>query len=373
MKVPFVDLQTQYKGIRSEVMAAVDDVCTNSRFILGKDVAEFEKEFAAYVGAKHCVSLASGTDALHLALRALNIGPDDEVITVANTFIATTLAIAQAGAKTVLVDCLADSYNIDPRGVERAITRKTKAIIPVHLYGQPAEMNEIVKIARAHNLKIVEDACQAHGAVYGGKRVGTIGNIGCFSFYPGKNLGAYGDGGAAVTDDPDVAARLRMMRDYGQPEKYKHVFKGYNSRLDGVQAAILRIKLRLLEEWNRKRFANSQAYSRLLKGVSGVTTPKVCVPQDKTGVPHVFHLYVVRVPNRERVKDFLGKREIQTGIHYPIPIHFQEAFAELRLGKGSFPVTEEYAGGILSLPMYPELTEEQIAHVCSSLAEAVAG
>lgn len=373
MKVPFVDLGTQYKSIKQDVLAAVDDVFSGSRFILSRDVSEFENDFAAYLGTKFTVGVASGTDALHLALKALDVGPGDEVITAANTFIATTLAISQTGATTVLADCMPDSYNIDPAAVERAITRKTKVIIPVHLYGQPVEIDRIMQIARARGIKVVEDTCQSHGAYFKGKRAGTFGDIGCYSFYPGKNLGAYGDGGAVSTDSPELAARLKMLRDYGQAEKYKHEFKGYNSRLDGVQAAILKIKLRKLDGWNKQRFTNAALYSKLLAGVPGVVTPKICVAHDpaSAGVPHVFHLYVVRVPQRDIVKDLLGKNEIQTGIHYPIPIHLQKAYSELGLGKGSFPVTEKYAGEILSLPMFPELTEEQIRFVCDKLAEAV--
>jgi dTDP-4-amino-4,6-dideoxygalactose transaminase len=271
------------------------------------------------------------------------------------------------------VDCDPVSYNIAPDAVERAITPRTRAIVPVHLFGQPADMDRLMGIARARGLKVVEDACQAHGAWYRGRRAGTFGEIGCFSFYPGKNLGAYGDGGAAVTDDPALADRLRMLRDYGQPEKYRHVVKGFNSRLDGLQAAILNVKLKRLDEWNRARFRHAAAYTARLRGLERVTPPRVVWPEEAAAgrLPHVFHLYVIRVPERARVQQALADREIQTGIHYPIPVHLQPAFEELGYRPGAFPVAERCADEVLSLPMFPELTEAQIAHVCESLEQAL--
>lgn len=370
MKVPFLDLGSQYQALKKDILPAVENVFAGTRFILGEEVRRFEDEFARYLGAKHAVGLASGTDALHLALRAVGVGPDDEVITVANTFIATALGIWQAGAKPVLVDCLPDTYNIDPEAVARAVTKRTKAIIPVHLYGQAADMDAIMAVARKHNLKVVEDACQAHGAWCGARRAGMIGDIGCYSFYPGKNLGAYGDGGAIATDNPVLAAKMRMLRDYGQPEKYRHIEKGFNSRLDGVQAAVLLAKLPHLDRWNAARAVHAAEYGRRLAGVAGIALP---VARGATGdrLSHVYHLYVVRVADRDGVRKKLDAAGIQSGIHYPIPIHLQQAFADLGYKPGAFPVTERYAGGILSLPMFPELAPDQIAYVCDQLAAAV--
>lgn len=369
MKVPFVDLGMQYQSLKDEMVPAIESVCSESRFILSRDVKEFEGEFASYVGARHAVGLASGTDALHLALRAVGVGPGDEVITVTNTFIATVLAIWQAGAKPVLVDCDPVSYNIDVAAIKRAITPRTKAIIPVHLYGQAADMAPIMELATARGIKVVEDACQAHGAWYKGQRVGSIGAAGCFSFYPGKNLGAYGDGGAVVTNDPDVAGKLRMLRDYGQPEKYKHTTKGFNSRLDGLQAAVLRVKLRRLDAWNSARFEHAHDYLKRLSGCERITLPQIVVdPGSSSGaVSHVFHLFAVRVPDRDRVLGKLNEAGISAGIHYPIPVHLQEAFSDLGYRPGSFPNAERLAAEELSLPMYPELREEQIEWVCEHL------
>ncbi|MEI6808307.1 MAG: DegT/DnrJ/EryC1/StrS family aminotransferase [bacterium] len=369
MKVPFVDLGMQYQSLKNEMIPAIESVCAGSRFILSKDVKEFEQEFSSYVGAKHAVGVASGTEALHLALRAVGVGPGDEVITVTNTFIATVLAIWQAGAKPVLVDCDPVSYNIDVAAIKRAITPRTKAIIPVHLYGQSADMAPIMELATDRGIKVVEDACQSHGAWYKGRRVGAIGTAGCFSFYPGKNLGAYGDGGAIVTNDPEVDGRLRMLRDYGQPEKYKHTTKGFNSRLDGLQAAVLRIKLPRLDAWNRARFEHAQDYIRLLAAGRGIGLPAIVVDPGKLqgAIPHIFHLFVVRVKERDRLARTLAEAGVATGIHYPIPVHLQGAFADLGYGRGSFPNAEKLADEALSLPMYPELSKDQIEWVCSSL------
>jgi len=369
MKVPFVDLGMQYQSLKGEMLPAIESVCSGSRFILSRDVKEFEEDFAAYVGGKYAVGLASGTDALHFALRAIGVGPGDEVITVTNTFIATVLAIWQAGAKPVLVDCDPISYNIDVEAIKRAITPRTKAIIPVHLYGQPADMDPIMELAASRGIKVVEDACQAHGAWYKGRRVGSIGAAGCFSFYPGKNLGAYGDGGIVVTNDPDVAGKLRMLRDYGQSEKYRHISKGFNSRLDGLQAAVLRVKLRHLDSWNRLRSEHADAYVNGLKAAAGIVLPAVVVDPGKTpgAIPHIFHLFVIKVAQRDKVAKALGDAGVATGIHYPIPVHLQGAFADLGDRRGSFPNSEKLADEVLSLPMYPELRAEQIEWVCSNL------
>ena len=373
MHVPFVDLGIQYEKLRHELLENIESVCTGSRFILGKDVEDFEDEFASYIGSRFAIGVASGTDALHLSLRSLGIGPGDEVITVANTFVATVTAIWQSGARPVLVDCLPDSYTVDPKAVEHAITHRTRAIIPVHLYGQPANMGPLISMAKEHGLKIVEDACQAHGACYKGRRVGILGDVGCFSFYPGKNLGAYGDGGAVVTNDTHVAENIRALRDYGQKVKSQHVLKGFNSRLDGIQAAILGVKLRYLDSWNKDRIRHAEQYCQRLRGCSKIILPvtKNDSDEDDDTLTHVFHLFVVRVRNRDVVVKKLKEVGIATGIHYPVPIHLHESFSDLKMGPGSFPVAEQCAQEILSLPMYPELTESQIEWVCTNLLSAL--
>lgn len=365
MKVPFVDLQTQFLALREEIMAAVESVMKRSAFILGSEVEEFERNFAAYCGAKYAVGVASGCDALLWALKACGIGPGNEVITVANTFIATVLAISMAGAKPVLVDCLEDTYEIDPSAVERAITPRTKAILPVHLYGQSADMDAIMAIAQRHGLVVIEDAAQAHGAMYKGKMCGTFGKVGCFSFYPGKNLGAYGDGGAIVTNDEQIADRVRMLRNYGQPRKYDHDIIGWNSRLDTIQAAVLNVKLKRLTSWNEARRQHAALYRELLADLP------VQLPVEAPNVLHVYHLFVVRVPARDNVLKDLEARGISCGIHYPVPVHLQKAYQHLGYRRGAFPVSEKVAGEILSLPMYPELTPEQIAYVCKQIRESV--
>lgn len=373
MKVPFVDLGMQYQSLKGEMLPAIESVCSGSRFILSRDVKEFEEEFASFVGCKHAVGLASGTDALHLALRAVGVGSGDEVITVSNTFIATVLAIWQAGAKPVLVDCDPLSYNIDVSAIKRAITSRTKAIIPVHLYGQSADMDSILELANARGIRVVEDACQSHGAWYKGRRVGALGDAGCFSFYPGKNLGAYGDGGAVVTNSKEVADKLRMLRDYGQPEKYKHLTKGFNSRLDGLQAAVLKVKLSHLDAWNQARFRNAQEYIGRLKVSDKIGLPKIVVDAGAVqgALPHVFHIFIIRVKERDKLAQKLGQAGISTGVHYPIPVHLQHAFSDLGYGRGSFPNSERLADEILSLPMFPELSKEQIDWVCSNLLEQI--
>lgn len=359
--IPFVDLAAQYRSIRADVDAAMAAVLSRGDFILGQDVRLFEQEFAAYCGTTHCLGVASGTDALRLALQACGIGRGDEVITTAHTFIASVLAIAEAGATPVLVDCDPVFGLIDVTKIEGAITPRTKAILPVHLYGQAADMDPILAIARAHNLVVIEDACQAHGALYKGLRCGSIGDIAAFSFYPGKNLGAYGDGGAVTTSRADLADRVMLLRNYGQRVKYEHIEKGGNSRLDTLQAAVLRVKLRHLDDWNTSRQRAAASYGRALAN-SGLGLPDV-VPYGT----HIFHLYVVRTPDRAGLQQRLDAAKSQHGIHYPIPVHRQKAMADLGYGEGSFPVAEALAPQILSLPMFPELSDAQIERVAAAI------
>lgn len=365
--IPFVDLVTQYRNIHQEIDDAVLHVLASGQYVLGPEVAAFEEEFAAYSGSTYCVALNTGTSALHLALLALGIGAGDEVITVPFTFIATAAAVAYCGATPVFVDIDPETYTMDPDLLEQAITPKTKAILPVHLYGQCADMNPILEIAERHGIPVIEDAAQAHGAEYRGRRAGSMGRVGCFSFYPGKNLGAYGEGGAITTDDPEIYRTVRMLRDWGAEEKYKHVLLGYNYRMDGIQGAILRVKLRHLEEWTENRRAHAKTYSALLAGL------EVKTPTERTGNRHVYHVYAVRTDERSLMQEQLKAQGIQTGIHYPIPVHLQEAFAHLGHKQGDFPESERAADQVLSLPMYPELTEEQIHQVVAFFAEPVHG
>ena len=365
MKVPFVDLQSQYRALAAEVLPAITHVMERAAFVLGQEVSDFEKDFARFCGRKECVGVASGCDALLWALKACGIGPGDEVITVANTYIATALAISFAGAKPVLVDCREDTYEIDPDAVRRAVTPATKAILPVHLYGHPADMDPILEIAREHGLKVIEDTAQAHGATYHGRPCGSMGDVGCFSFYPGKNLGAYGDGGAVATDDPQIAEKVRMYRNYGQPKKYYHDLIGWNSRLDTLQAAVLGVKLKHLESWNEARRQHAKRYCELLKDLP------IVLPIESAGCRHVYHLFVIRCKDRDGLVDFLGKKDVSCVIHYPVPIHLQKAYADLGYSAGAFPVTERVTKEIVSLPMYPELTEEQIWHVCEGVGKFV--
>jgi dTDP-4-amino-4,6-dideoxygalactose transaminase len=361
--VPFVDLGAQNRAISTEINDAISKIIQESDFILGREVRLFEEEFAAFCDARYAVGVDSGTSALELALRAFDIGPGDEVITAANSFIASALGISHAGAKPVLVDVDPYTYTMDVKAVERAITRRTKAVIPVHLYGHPAHMDPIRELASKRGLVVVEDACQAHGARYKGKRVGSLGHAAAFSFYPGKNLGAYGDGGMIVTNDRKIANRLEMLRNYGQKEKYKHLFRGYNRRLDTLQAAILRVKLKYLEKWNAARRWNAKLYQRHLEG------SEVVLPGEARGAESVWHLYVVRAEHRDQLKEFLAKKGINVGIHYPIPIHLQPAYHDLGYQPGDFPVTEEYAQRILSLPMFAELTQDQIERIAKTVRE----
>ena len=359
-KIQFVDLVAQYQQIKPEIDVAMARICGRGDFILGEDVKLFEQEFAAFCKASHCLTVANGTEALQLALLACGVGPGDEVITCTHTFIATVVAIHMTGAKPVLVDCDPRFYNIDAAAVERAITPRTKAIIPVHLYGQPADMDPILEVARKRKLYVIEDACQAHGAEYKGRRCGSIGDLAAFSFYPGKNLGAYGDGGAVTTMRADLAERVFLLRNYGQKVKYEHMLKGFNSRLDTLQAVVLRVKLPRLEKWNEARRQAAAKYDRLLAG-SGLMTPKVA----QYAKP-VYHLYVVQVPDRKKQQAAFDAANVSHGIHYPIPVHLQPAFADLGYKPGSFPVTEALAPKIISLPMFPEITDSQIERVAGA-------
>jgi dTDP-4-amino-4,6-dideoxygalactose transaminase len=365
MNVPLVDLQAQYAAIATEIQAAIRNVLERSDFILGEEVSRFEEEFAKYIGARHAIGVGSGLAALELALRAYGIGPGDEVITAANTFIATVLSIMAVGAKPVLVDAHPVTHNLDPAALGVAITPRTRAILPVHLYGQPADLEPILAIAERHHLLVIEDAAQAHGVNYAGRRVGAWGHAAAFSFYPAKNLGAYGDGGMVVTSDAAIAEQVRQLRDYGQRVKYEHVVAGTNSRLDTIQAAVLRVKLRHLDQWNAARREHAAAYGKLLADLP------VELPATAPKAEHVYHLYVVQLENRDLAQQTLCARGISTGIHYPIPIHLQRACANLGYGRGDFPVTERAASRILSLPMYPEMTPAQREHVASTLRQAV--
>lgn len=356
--IPFVDLKIQYQSIQEEIKTEIEKVFKQTNFILGEPVSKFEEAFARFCDSKYCVGVASGTDALHLALRVLGIREGDEVITAANTYVATVLAVSYVGARPVLVDADPKTYNMDLDKLEEKITPKTKAIIPVHLYGRPVNMERLMTIADKHNLKIVEDACQSHGAVWEGKKTGSFGIMGCFSFYPGKNLGAYGDGGAIVTSNTEIYGKLKMLRNYGSPKKYYHDFIGYNSRLDTVQAAILGVKLRDLNTWNNKRFNNAKLYNKKLIGVGDLVLPAVNGPESG-----VFHLYVIRTKRRDELLKYLNENGVQCGIHYPVPIYSLGAYSSLGLSKNDFPVTEQFSKAILSLPMFPELTEGQIDRV----------
>jgi dTDP-4-amino-4,6-dideoxygalactose transaminase len=363
MNIPFVDLQSQYQSIKAEVDPAVLAVMQRGDFVLGGAVAEFERAFAEYCGAKYCVGVDSGYSALELVVRAYDIGPGDEVITAANTFIATTLAISNTGATPVLVDCDPQTYNIDATKIEAAITSRTKAIMPVHLYGQTADMDAITAIARKHGLYVFEDAAQASGARYRGRRAGSLGDAAGFSFYPGKNLGAYGDGGAVTTNDAKIAEKIKLLRNIGQKVKYFHEVKGFNHRLDTMQAAVLKVKLPHLDGWNASRRRAAATYADLLADLPLVT------PETADYADHIFHLYVVRVADREPLMERLKELGIATGLHYPIPIHLQPAYAELGYKRGDFPVTEAYAETIVSLPIFPELDDDKVAYVAGAVRD----
>ena len=360
-RVPYLDLQAQYDSIRTEVLAALEEICESGRFAQGPATSHFEEKFAAYCGVDHCVSLNSGTSALHVALRCLDIEPGDEVITVAMTFIGTAWAISYVGATPVFVDIDPARRTMCPANLEAAITPRTKAIIPVHLYGMPAEMDHIKLIAERHGLPIIEDAAQAHGARYRGKRVGQFGKIACFSFYPSKNLGAYGEGGALVTNDASIAQRARSLRDHAQSQKYLHDEIGYNYRMDSFQAAVLAIKLKRLDAWNAARTDRAAYYTELLANSS------YKLPTHFSDSECVWHCYVIETPERDRLRSVLQDAGIETAVYYPVPVHLQKAYAHLGYKPGNLPVTERLCQHCLSLPIYPELSKEKIFTVASIL------
>ncbi|MGZ8941313.1 MAG: DegT/DnrJ/EryC1/StrS family aminotransferase [Methylobacter sp.] len=359
--IPFVDLKAQYAGIKDEVNVAIQGILESCQFTLGSEVAAFEEEFATYCQAQYGIGVNTGTSALHLALLAAGIGPGDEVITVPFTFVATVAAIYYTGATPVFVDIDPRTFTIDVDAIEGAITERTKAILPVHLYGQPADMDPILDIAKRHGLIVIEDAAQAHGAEYKGRRVGSLGDMGCFSFYPGKNLGAYGEGGMVVTSNAEYTRTIRMLRDWGAEQKYHHVLKGYNFRLEGIQGAVLRVKLRHLEKWTEARRAAAAHYDELLSD-SGVQTPEA-MPYAR----HVYHVYAIRTQQRSEWQQALQDKGIQTGIHYPIPVHLLPAYADLGYSKGDFPHSEQAANEVLSLPMFAELSRAQCQEVCEAV------
>lgn len=361
MEISFLDLAGQHRALASEIRDALARVLEESTFILGEEVERFEQEFADYCGARHCVAVNSGTSALHLALLGLGVKSGDEVLTAPSSYIATAEAISYTGARPVFADVQPDSLNLNPERVAAAITPETKAIIPVHLFGQPADMASILELADRHGLVVVEDACQAHGAVYRGRRVGTLGAAGCFSFYPSKNLGACGEGGAVVTDDDALCGRMRMLRNHGQSIKDRHEVVGFNYRMEGFQAAILRLKLQHLEEWIEVRWKQAQQYDRLLEG-SGVV-----IPGQVDQVRHVYHLYVIQSHKRDDLRRHLASLGVNTAIHYPYPIHLQPAYRHLGYRPGSFPAAEAAATKILSLPLYPGLTEAQLCYVAEGV------
>ena len=362
MNVPFLDLKAQYKTIKDEVLPAINEVIENTAFAGGPYVAKFEQAFADFCGVKHCIGVGNGTDALWLSLVALGIGHGDEVITTPNTFIATAEAISLAAAIPIFVDIEEKTHNMNPALLEASITKKTKAIIPVHLFGQPADMDPILEIAKKHGLKVVEDACQAHGAEYKGRKAGSMGDTGCFSFYPGKNLGAYGEGGAVVTNDDALAANMRMFRDHGQAKKYYHGIIGWNARLDGIQGAVLSVKLKHLSDWNDARRKHARRYSELLASVKNLI-----LPAEMDYAKHVFHIYALRSPERDKLMAYLAEKGVSCGIHYPVPVHLQDAYGFLKYREGRFPIAEKCASQYLSLPMFAELTGEQVDYVAEQI------
>ena len=366
MKVPFVDLGAQHLEIEGELRQAFERVLRRSSFILGPEVEQFESAFASYLDASACVGVNSGTAALHLVLKALEIGPGDEVITVPNTFIATAEAISAVGARPVFVDVDPVSHTMDPTQVGRAITPRTRAILPVHLYGQPADLDPLLNITASHNLPLIEDACQAHGAEYKGRKAGTLGTAGCFSFYPSKNLGCCGEGGSVVTNDPELAHRVRLLRNHGSVSKYEHSIPAYNFRMEGLQGAFLATKLKHLDEWNARRRAIAKLYDGLLEKAG------VAIPVEMPYSRHFYHLYVIQTNDRDYLRKKLTDNNVETGVHYPIPLHLQEAYRSLGYRAGDFPVCESLTQRILSLPIYPEMPTEAVPHVVSLLLEHIA-
>jgi len=372
MKVPFLDLKSQYHSVKEEIFRELNEIFENTAFVLGKHVQEFEKEFAKAHDVKYCYGVSSGTDGNHVVLWALGIGPGDEVIVPANTFIATVWGATLCGAKPVFVDCHPESYNIDPEKVESAISNKTKAIVTVHLYGQPADMDSLREIAEKHNVYLVEDAAQAHLSEYKGKKVGGLGVAASFSFYPGKNLGAYGEAGAVVTNDDELAEKFRLIRNHGSADKYTHVMFGHNYRMENIQGAVLKVKLKYLHEWTEKRRKVAEKYNELLSDLEYIILPK-----EMSYAKHVYHLFVIQINKniknrmeiRSKLRSFLNEKGIGTGLHYPTPLHLQPCFKDLGYKAGDFPVSEALAFGGLSLPMYPEMTDEQIEYVSNCIRE----
>jgi dTDP-4-amino-4,6-dideoxygalactose transaminase len=368
MQVPFLDLKSHHAPMLDEINSAIQDVIESGAFAGGPFVTRFEEDFAAYCDSRYAIGVGSGTDALWLALLGLGVGPGDEVITVPNTFMATAEAITFSGAIPVFVDVDEGTYTMDPIALANAITVRTKAIIPVHLFGQPADMDPILEIARQHGLFVIEDAAQAHGAEYKGRKVGTLGDAACFSFYPGKNLGAFGEAGAVVTDNLELQERIQILRDHGQVRKYHHTLVGWNGRMDGIQAAVLRIKLRHLEKGNQLRRTHASRYDRAFGDMESVV-----VPRQAAYARHVYHVYAIRIQDRDEVMQFLTEERIGCGIHYPVPIHLQGAYRGLGYEQGAFPIAERCAMEFLSLPMFPELTPEQADNVIQGVKDAVTG
>jgi dTDP-4-amino-4,6-dideoxygalactose transaminase len=363
--IPLLDLKSQYSAVQEPLERAVLDVLRSGDYVLGDPVKRFEKDFAEYCGTADSIALSTGTAALHLALLAAGVGPGDEVITVPLTFVATVSAILYAGATPVLVDVDQVAYTMDPAAFEAAITPRTRAVMPVHLHGRLANMDVVCEIARRHNLIVIEDAAQAHGAEQDGRKAGSFGAMGCFSFYPGKNLGACGEGGAVVTNDPELAAKLRCLRDWGQQGKYNHVLRGYNYRMDTIQAAILGVKLEFLPDWTKARQQIAAAYDGLLSEAAAVQRPELC------GLDHVYHVYSVCVKGRDEVRAILAAAGISTGIHYPRPVHLQPAYSELASTPTGYPISERLAEHFLSLPIYPEMTPQQVSTVADTLIRTV--
>lgn len=370
MNVPFVDLKLQYKAIKNEILNEINDVLDNTAYISGKKVERFESEFAKILGVKYCVGLSSGTDALHTALKAINVKQNDEVIVPVNTFIATSAAVTLCGAKPVFVDNDEKTYNIDVNKIESAVTKNTKAIIPVHLYGQPAEMEPILEIAKKYNIYIIEDCSQAHLSEYKLKKTGSFGNIGTFSFYPGKNLGAYGEAGAAVTNNEELYNKMLRFRQHGAAQKYIHEFEGHNYRMEEIQAGVLYIKLKYLKQWTESRRRIAAQYTQYFSEFNGGHNHSIrqfSVPFCPDYIKHVYHLYIVNTFKRDELQQYLHGKGIQTSLHYPVPLHLQRAYTYLNYKKGDFPAAEEACSRILSLPMYPELTKEQVNYVCEMI------
>ena len=367
IRVPFLDLNAHHAPLREEFDRAIAEVIDSGAFAGGPFVEKFEAEFATYCQACHAIGLGSGTEALWLSLLACGVGPGDEVITVPNTFMATAEAITYCSARPVFIDVDERTYTMDPAGLEKALTSKTKAIIPVHLFGQPADMDPILEFARKHGLFVIEDAAQAHGAEYKGQKAGTLGDAGCFSFYPGKNLGAFGEAGAVVTNNSELDAKIRILRDHGQIRKYRHTMVGWNCRMDGIQAAVLRVKLKRLENGNLLRRVHAQEYNRTLAGLEDMVRPL-----EADYARHVYHIYAIRVQTRDEVMWLLKEKGIECGVHYPVPVHLQKAYRHLGYEAGALPVAEQSALEFVSLPMFPELTEEQVATVALNLREAIA-